>query len=303
MATQFVSTVHPSSSPSAAPALLRRRVVRPLPPPPVMRPKPRREEDPIQDRESLVMAMLPLVKQVALKIRKRLPAHVEVDDLVSDGVLGLVDAAAKFNPRKQVKFASYARHRIRGGILDGLRGADPVPRDTRRKHKNLEKRYQALEAKFGRPAKDEEMAAGAGVNLAQWHRELNEIQSAGIDCSARALSAAPVSVPTSADPALLAGDGPNPFDLAYRREQRETLARALTRLGERDRQIVTLCYYRGLTMQEIANRMKVDASRVSQLHAAALVRLKAEVASSRQTTTLHGEAKPGPRAMAAGAGA
>jgi len=302
MATQFVSTFHPSSSPTAAPALRRPQIVHPAPLAPVMCPKPRREEDPIQDRESLIMAMLPLVKQVVLKIRKRLPAHVEVDDLVSNGVLGLVDAAAKFNPRKQVKFASYARHRIRGSILDGLRSADPVPRDIRRKHKNLEKHYQALEAKFGRAAKDEEMAARMGVNVAQWHRELNAIQSAGIDCSARVLSAAPVSVPTSADPALLAGDGPNPFDLAYRREQRETLARALAKLRERDRHILTLYYERGLTMQEIANRMNVDASRVSQLHAAALVRLKADISSMIHSTHA-GSAKAATRSMAAGAGA
>ena len=302
MATQFVSTFHPSSSSTAAPALRRRRVVRPLPRPPVMRPNAHHEGIPVQDRENLVMAMLPLVKHVALKIRKRLPAHVEVDDLVSDGVLGLVDAAAKFNPRKQVKFASYARHRIRGSILDGLRNADPVPRDIRRKHKNLEKHYQVLEAKFGRPATDDEMAAGLGVNVAQWHRELNAIQSAGIDCNARALSAAPVSVPASADPALLAGDGPNPFDLAYRREQREALACALTQLGERDRQIVTLYYYRGLTMQEIADRMNVDASRVSQLHAAALVRLKADVSSLIHSAHA-GSAKAAPCSMAAGGGA
>jgi len=302
MATQFVSTFHPSSSPTAAPALRQPRIVHPAPLAPVMCPKPRREEDPIQDRESLIMAMLPLVKQVVLKIRKRLPAHVEVDDLVSNGVLGLVDAAAKFNPRKQVKFAIYARHRIRGSILDGLRSADPVPRDIRRKHKNLEKHYQAMEVKFGRAAKDEEMAARMGVNVAQWHRELNAIQSAGIDCSARALSAAPVSVPTSADPALLAGDGPNPFDLAYRREQRETLARALAKLRERDRHILTLYYERGLTMQEIANRMKVDASRVSQLHAAALVRLEADI-SSLIHSTHPGSAKAATRSMAAGGGA
>jgi len=301
MATQFVSTFHSSGSPTTAPALRRQRVVRPLPPPPVMSPKPRHEGDPVQDSESLIMAMLPLVKHVALQIRKRLPTYVEVDDLVSDGVLGLVDAATKFNPRKQVRFASYARHRIRGSILDGLRSADPVPRDIRRKHKNLEKHYQAVEAKFGHPPKDEDVAAEVRLNLAQLHRELNEIQRAGIDCGARVLSAAPVSVPTSADPALLAGEGPSPFDLANRREQRETLARALAQLRERDRQIITLYYYRGLTMQEIANRMKVDASRVSQLHAAALVRLKADISSIIHSTHT-GSVQPGPRSMAAGAG-
>jgi len=302
MATQFVSTFHPSSSPTAAPALRRPRIMYSAPLAPVMCPKPRREEDPIQDRESLVMAMLPLVKHVALKIRKRLPAHVELDDLISDGVVGLVDAVAKFNPRKRVKLESYAKHRIRGSILDGLRSADPVPRDIRRKHKNLETHYQALEARFGRAAKDEEMAARMGVNVAQWHRELNAIQSAGIDCSARVLSAAPVSVPPSADPALLAGDGPDPFDLAYRCEQREILAQAATRLRKRDRQIITLYYYRGQTMQDIANRMNVDPSRVSQLHAAALVRLKADI-SSMIHSTHGGSAKAATRSMAAGGGA
>lgn len=266
-----------------------------------MRPQVRREEKTIQNREQLVVDMLPLVKSVALRIRKRLPAQVEMADLISDGVLGLVNALAKFNPRKRVKLESYARHRICGSILDGLRGADPVPRDVRRKHKKIEKHYQELEAKLGRQVKDEEMAAGLRLSLTQWHRELNEIQSAGIDCFTRPLSAAPMSVPTSTVPALLAVDGPNPFDLFYRREQREILARALTQLGERERQIMTLYHEHGLTMQEIANRMKVDASRVLRLHAAALVRLRADIASVLHSTTHPGNAKPGTRSMAAGA--
>jgi RNA polymerase sigma factor for flagellar operon FliA len=233
----------------------------------------------IQDREKLVVEMLPLVKGVALKIRKRLPAHVEVDDLLSDGVVGLVDAVAKFDPRKRVNLKSYARHRIRGSILDGLRGADPVPRDLRRKHKNFQKLNQELEADLGRPVKDEEMAAGLGMTLAEWNHELNEIQSAGIDCGARTLSAGPTFMQTSVEPAFLAGDDSNAFDLCYLREQREILSLSLSQLRERERQIITLYYKRGLTMEEIASRMKVDASRVSQLHAAALVRLKAKVHS------------------------
>jgi RNA polymerase sigma factor for flagellar operon FliA len=246
--------------------------------------------------------MLPLVKRVALKIRKGLPAHVEVDDLLSDGVLGLVDAVVKFNPRKRVKLESYARHRIRGSILDGLRGADPVPRDLRRKHKSLQKLNQELEVDLGRPVKDGEMAAGLGMTLAQWHHELNEIQSAGIDCGARALSAAPTSMQTCVEPAFLAGDDPNPFDLYYRREQREILAHTLAQLGERERQIITLYYQRGFTMQEIASGMKMDASRVSQLHAVALVRLRA-----KEDSLLHRDqaetSESGGLSLAAGAGA
>ena len=302
MATQFVSTSHPLSSSATAPALCGRKMTRLVPTSRIMRPRKRREEKPIQDREKLVVDMLPLVKRVALKIRKRLPAQVEFDDLLSDGVVGLVDAVAKFNPRKRVKLESYARHRIRGSILDGLRGADPVPRDLRRKHKDFQKLNQELEADLGRPVKDEEMAAGLGMTVAQWHHELNEIQSAGIDCGARTLSAGPTFMQTSVEPAFLAGDDSNAFDLCYLREQREILALSLSQLRERERQIIILYYQRGLTMQEIATRMKVDASRVSQLHAAALVRLKAKVDS-----LIHrGQAETsetGGLSLAAGAGA
>jgi len=267
-----------------------------------MRPTKRGREKPTQDREKSVVEMLPLVKAVALKIRKRLPAHVEVDDLLSDGVVGLVDAVAKFNPRKRVKLESYARHRIRGSILDGLRCADPVPRDLRRKHKNFQKLNQELEADLGRPVKDEEMAAGLGMTLAQWHHELNEIQSAGIDCGARTLSAGPTFMQTTVEPAFLAGDDSNAFDLCYLREQREILSLSLSQLRERERQIITLYYQRGFTMQEIATRMKVDASRISQLHAAALVRLKAKVDSMLHRAQAETSETEG-LSLAAGAGA
>jgi RNA polymerase sigma factor for flagellar operon FliA len=223
--------------------------------------------------------MLPLVKRVALRIRKRLPAHVELDDLFSDGVLGLVDAVTKFDASKRVRLETYAQHRIRGSILDGFRAADPASRDLRRRNQRVQKLYHELELKLGRPVTDEEMAAAQGMNLAQWHCELNEIQSAGLDCGTRAVSAAPISMQTSVDTAFLAGDDPDPFDLCYRREQYEILGRALSSLRERDRQIVMLYHQQGLTMRQVAELMSVDESRISQLHAVALVRLKANVDS------------------------
>jgi RNA polymerase sigma factor for flagellar operon FliA len=117
------------------------------------------------------------------------------------------------------------------------------------------------------------------MNLAQWHRELNELQSAGLDCGARTLSAAPTSAQASIEPAFLASDDPNPFDLCYRNEQLEILDRAVSRLQERQRQIVTLYHKQGLTMRQVAELMRVDESRISQLHAAAMVQLKANVGS------------------------
>lgn len=123
------------------------------------------------------------------------------------------------------------------------------------------------------------MVAAQGMNLAQWHCELNEIQSAGLDCGTRAVSTAPISIQTSVDTAFLAGDDLNPFDLCYRNEQREILDRALSSLREGDRQIVMLYHQQGLTMRQVAELMSVDESRISQLHAVALVRLKANVDS------------------------
>jgi RNA polymerase sigma factor for flagellar operon FliA len=241
----------------------------------------RKEARQTQEKQKLLVEMLPLVKRMAFKIREHLPAHVEVDDLIANGVMGLVDAVSKFDTTKLVKLESYARHRVRGGILDGLRGADPASRDLRRKNKKIQKLYRELEVKLGRQVKDEEIAAALGINLAQWHRTLNEIQSVGFDFGARPLSAGPTSnsVSRRIEPALLAGNEADPFDLCYRREQREILGRALSHLRERERQIINLYYQQELTMKQIADRLNVDESRVSQLHAAALVRLRAGVDS------------------------
>ena len=180
------------------------------------------------NRQKMLIEMLPLVRRVALKIREHLPAHVEVDELSANGVLGLVDAVAKFDASKRVKLESYARHRIRGAILDGLRAADPVTRDTRQKNKRIQKLYRELEVNLGRPVQDEEMAAASRMNLAQWHRALTDIQSVGIDFGSRVFSAAPTTTLQSTDPELLIDGRDDPFELCYRREQREILGRALS---------------------------------------------------------------------------
>jgi RNA polymerase sigma factor for flagellar operon FliA len=259
-----------------------------------VRAEERRDDGQPQNRQNLIVEMLPLVKRLAFKIRQHVPSHVEMDDLVANGVLGLVDALRKFDHTKRVKLESYARHRIHGAILDGLRGADPVSRDTRRKHKRIQKVYRAQEAKLGRPIQDEEMAGALGMNLAQWHRALNAMQAAGPDFAERVLTAAPTFIQRSVDPALLADDsstaGPSPFDLCFRREQRDILRHAVSCLRGREQQVIALYYEEDLTMREIAERLQVDESRVSQIHAAALARLRmsvyAPLHSRHETRTL-----------------
>ncbi|MGO8792370.1 MAG: sigma-70 family RNA polymerase sigma factor [Terriglobia bacterium] len=279
MATQPIPSFEPLNPVAAVPAVRRHVALRRAVTPRIVRPSARTDERRAVERQQLLVEMLPLVKRMAFKIREHLPAHVEVDDLLANGVLGLVDAVTKFDASKRVKLESYARHRVRGGILDGLRGADPASRDLRRKSKKIQKLYRELEVKTGRPVQDEEVAEALGMSLERWHSTLNEIQSVGFDFGARTITAGPTCKRPSAEPGLLADDDADPFDVCYRREQHEILGRALSHLRERERQIITFYYEQELTMKQIADRLNVDESRVSQLHSAALRRLKTSVDS------------------------
>jgi len=149
----------------------------------------------------------------------------------------------------------------------------------RRKYKAIQTLYHKLESKLGRHVRDEEMAKALGMNLGQWHRALNEIQNGGIDWGSRILTAGLTFAPQSTDPDLLTDGRDDQFDLCYRREQHEILGQALSRLRDREREIITLLYRHGLTMKQIAVRLHVDESRVSQIHSVALGRLKASVDS------------------------
>lgn len=118
-------------------------------------------------REAALVAMLPLVRRIALKVREHLPAHVEVDDLYASGIVGLVDAVAKFDGTKGTRLETYTRHRVRGAILDGLRTVDPATRELRHRSKRIQNLYRQLEAKLCRPVHDEEIAEAMGMNLLQ----------------------------------------------------------------------------------------------------------------------------------------
>ena len=230
----------------------------------------------------LILAMAPLVKRVAFELRQHLPPHVELDDLVGAGTLGLVDALRKFDPSRKVKLESYARHRIRGGMLDALRTLDPATRDMRRRARKVEKTYRELEARLGRPVHDDEMAQSLGISLKVWHRWTREIHALGFNGWQRWETAATAAKLPNKEQSWMAVPPmrDDPFDLCYRREQRDLLNHALARLPQRERLIVTLYYQQDLTMREIAARLEVDESRVSQLHAEALKRLKARVQAS-----------------------
>jgi len=218
--------------------------------------------------------LLPLVKRVAFEMRERLPQHVEIADLAGAGVLGLLHAVRKFDARKHVKIETYARHRIRGAILDSLREMDTASRDMRRKNKNAEKVYQRLQSELGRAVTDDEMAQALGISLKKWYRTMQELNSMGVEWMR------PAQLPEAniVDEKNLPADGrENPFDLCYRNEQREIMGRAAAALPERERMVIALYYEREMTMKQISEKMGIDESRVSQIHSAALARLRNKV--------------------------
>lgn len=277
MATQFGSSVKTAPEPR-----LRRGEGRRATKPRTSQPEARDEtlsptvleEQRENRRERLAEELLPMVKRMALKMRRGLPAHIEVDDLVGAGSLGLLDAVRKFDARKRVKIESYARHRIRGAMLDSLRSMDIASRDMRRKSKRVERVCRELEAKLGQPASEADVADELGVSLEEWHRTLQDLQVVGVD----GLRAGNHTTPTlPLEEFLAAVNQETPFDLCYREEQREILKRAIAGLPRRERLVISLYYDQPRTMKQIAAKLGVDQSRVSQIHTIALVRLRKRV--------------------------
>lgn len=242
-------------------------------------PSPAQNRGPAHDgsgANDLVVKLAPLVKRMALQSRGRLPAHVELDDLVSDGTVGLIDAVRKFDPARGVNIESYARYRIRGAILDSLRDQDHASRDMRRRVKKVESTCQTLERSLGRAPEAAEMASAMGIGLDRWHERAAELQRLGFEGpGARFL---PDNGKRVNEEDLPASQEESPYELCYRREQRDLLSRALRCLNERERSVIALYYKNALTMKEIGSRLGIDESRVSQLHSGAISRLRGRVA-------------------------
>jgi RNA polymerase sigma factor for flagellar operon FliA len=234
-------------------------------------------------RDAAVVKLLPLVKRVAFEMREHLPLHIEVDDLAGAGVLGLLDAVQKFDACKDVKIETYARHRIRGAILDSLRSLDTASRDMRRKNKRAERVHHELQTRAGRPVGDDELAHALGISLKKWYRTVQKLQAMGIDWLRP--TQMPETPPTAVKD-LPADTQDNQIDHCYRQEQRHLLAQALERLSERERAVVTLYYEREMTMKEIGDQLGVDESRISQLHSAAISHLRSRVQSMLRTPRL-----------------
>ncbi len=225
-------------------------------------------------RDRLILTFAPLVKYVAGRMNSHLPAHVEETDLISYGLLGLIGAVERFDPGRQVKFETYAVSRIKGSIIDELRSLDWVPRSVRARSREIERKSTELEHRLQRAPTDEELAAALGMELEEFRAAITQITNSSIVALDETWSVSSggeslTLIDTISDSRLT-----NPSDLLDVTELRDTLADAIARLPEREKIVVALYYYDGLTLRQIGDVLGVTESRVSQLHTKAILRLK-----------------------------
>jgi RNA polymerase sigma factor for flagellar operon FliA len=224
------------------------------------------------EQERLLLEHLPIVRFLARRIHERLPQHVDIEDLVSAGVVGLMDAFSKFDPQKKVQFRSYAQFRIRGAILDSLRTLDWSPRDLRRKGRAAEEAVRILTSRLGRTPGEPEVAAEMGLGLEEYQALLGDLKG---------LEIGTLHVEHNEDSgeeeiAYVPGKPEeDPLFCCLRGELQEKLTNAIERLPERERLVMTLYYFEELTMREIGLALGVVESRVSQIHTSAVLHLRA----------------------------
>lgn len=232
-------------------------------------------------RDRVVLEHLPLVKAIAVRVHENLPVHVDLDDLVHAGILGLFDAANKFNPEKQVVFSSYAKHRIKGAILDSLRQLDWASRDMRRRHKQVEAATRDLAASLQRTPTEAEVAEKLGMDVDRWRSMMIDLRNVGL-----------VSASTRANENedLPAPDFPSkpetqPDSICAREQLRHVLGDAMKTLPERYQKVVVLYYTNEMTMKEIGGVLGINESRVSQIHKSALEKMQVVLQASGITSS------------------
>jgi RNA polymerase sigma factor FliA len=227
----------------------------------------------LYSKEDLLRRFAPLVRHVVERVAATLPRTVDHEDLYSAGVLGLLDAHGKFDPRKGVKFETYAVWRIKGAVLDQLRELDWVSRSMRRKARNLDGVTRALDQRLGRAATEDELARELKMNRGEFYRLLDHVRGAVLVSLDESRSS------DDQESATLGDHLPDPHavDMDSRLEQEQTrlvLLRTLDLLPEQERLVVALYYYEHLTLKEIGRTLGISESRVSQVHTRAMARLR-----------------------------
>jgi RNA polymerase sigma factor for flagellar operon FliA len=233
-------------------------------------------------REQLILQYSPLVKYVAGRLAVGLPQNVEQSDLVSYGIFGLIDAIEKFDPARGYKFETYAIARIRGSILDELRSIDWVPRSVRAKARALEKAYAKLEGQLHRTPTDEELAAELDLTDDQLQTTLSQISFVGLVALDEMLSVGGDRGESLTLVDTIADSGEGPVDAYEVEEMKHMLSAAIVRMPEREKTVLSLYYYEGLTLAEIGKALGVTESRVCQIHTKAVLQLRSKILASER---------------------
>jgi RNA polymerase sigma factor FliA len=241
-------------------------------------------------RDRLILTYAPLVKYVAGRLGSGLPAHVDDDDLISYGLLGLIGAIERYDPDRDVKFETYAIARIKGSIIDELRAMDWVPRSVRARARDIERAIAELERKLHRAPTDEEIAGKLGVSEEELEDSLTDISRSSI-AALDELWTVNTGAGGGGDQVALIDtiedtEAPDPQGSLSQTEMKEAVGEAIARLPEREKLVVTLYYYEELTLREIGEVLGVTESRVSQLHTKAILRLKARLSGAGARASL-----------------
>jgi len=232
-------------------------------------------------RERLILHYSPLVKFVAGRVAAGLPQNIEQSDLVSYGIFGLIDAIDKFDPARGFKFETYAISRIKGAIIDELRSIDWVPRSIRAKARAIERAYSKLENELRRSPGDAEVAAELGVSEEELNSTLSQISFVGLVALDELLAAGNSGSDKGGSATVgdtIADRAHDPVEAFETDEMKHLLADAINRMPDRERLVLTLYYYEGLTLAEIGSVLGVTESRVCQIHTKAILQLRARLA-------------------------
>ena len=231
-------------------------------------------------RDRLILTYAPLVKFVAGRLGSNLPAHVDDQDLVSYGLLGLIGAIERYDPGREIKFETYAIARIKGAIIDELRSLDWVPRSVRARAREIERAIVELERGLMRAPTDAEIAGKVGISEDELEKSLSDISRSSMAALDELWSPQGASDQVALIDTIEDTSGPDPEFSLEQTELNDSLAEAIARLPEREKLVVTLYYYEELTLREIGEVLGVTESRVSQLHTKAVLRLKARLSGA-----------------------
>jgi RNA polymerase sigma factor for flagellar operon FliA len=226
-----------------------------------------------EERERLILAHLPQVRLIARRIHDRVPDSVSLDDLISSGTVGLISAIDRFDASHNVKLKTYAEYKIRGAILDSLRGLDWAPRQQRKRSKQIEAAITEVERRLHRSPSEEEIAAQLGVPLDEYHEWLVEVRGLNLG----SLEDAPPDEDNNRRDLLqFVSDDKDewPSRLLERSELQRLLANAISKMPDIEKTVLSLYYYEELTLREISKIVRLHESRVSQLKSQAILRLR-----------------------------